>query len=385
MAESYAGYLRDRATALGGGYRSTSMDISGETYQKKYATSIAENAARQAEAKESAYERKTKNLATDASAFNLQQAKEAWDLKKKESENSSIMASKFLESWGTAMTSVTSMYGDASKALSELTKSFMSGGTDGKGGISGVQGDLADLSKLMREEYASYKKDFAPAQKEFLEGAKEASAAKRQALGQMTALSKMDLSGASGRAERDVMTQSAQQNEALAQKMMSLGIDPSSGQFGSLMKKGAIQTSGMTVAAMNAARAAEKTRSAEISGKIAALAKPGEEADIALGIQKGGTDILGKSTEIGKAQADVAVGYSNAVSNLANAQTNLASGFASNVAQPYGQFAAYYLGKSGGAIDPATVNAGAGAPSYGSGAIKEQYGPFRYDLSGGKK
>lgn len=248
-------------------------------------------------------------------------------------------ASQFLSSWGGAMKTVEGMYGSASEALKNITAGISGGGP----------GSLSDLTNTMTQSYKEYQAEYAPMAKEFLTGARDTMRQKSAISKDLQAQSKPDYEGVTGRAYTDTMVQAEQQNAEAARKMMSYGLDPSGGQFGALTRRGAVDTAGMAVQAMNTARTAEKNRSTALSKDLMSLLNPSESANIGLGLTSQGNQLLTSAGNLKTAQV-------SALGNVASAYGNLAGGYAQNVAGPMGQLAGYYLGKSGGAVNPSTVS-----------------------------
>lgn len=344
---TYGGYLQQRAD-IGPG-----QDWSG------YKTQEMQGQAAEQMRREGEYQNTMQNLSVEQARFQLQKEQEQWQLAKKNADSSAKLAEQFLGSWGSALSDIKSVYGDAAGNLKNLMSAFTGTGGTGDSVMSGTLKELGDLGDFLKTEYQSYQETYAPMAKEFMQGARELSGAKKEAIQGMTELAKTDIQGATSRAGADVARQSAIQNEMQARELMRKGVDPSSGAFGALTRRGAIETAGMTAMAMNQARVAEKNRAAGVMQNIATTAKPSEEAAIGMGMQKTGTEMLTSAANVAKAKGDVASSYANTVGNIATAQANLAGGYARDVVSPYAQMGGYFLGQAqagGAAINPNLFN-----------------------------
>jgi hypothetical protein len=267
-----------------------------------------------------------------------------FDKMKSNADTSGQLAAQFLQAWGSSLNDIKGMYGDAASVL----KSLISG--ESGGAIKPQLGGLKELSDLMKTEYTSYKEQYAPMEKEFMMGAREVAGAKRNILGDLAEGGGkwVDTEGAASRAKADMAIQGELQNQAEARKLMAMGIDPSSGRFGALTRKGAIDLAGETVRAMNLARQTEKTQGLARGTALANAMNPGEFANIGLGIRRQGTDILKSAGALEQAGANVQSQYLQTMGNLGTSYANMASGMAQNIANPLAEMAGYYTGMSGG-------------------------------------
>jgi hypothetical protein len=276
-----------------------------------------------------------------------------FDKMKSKADTSGDLAAQFLTAWGGSINDIKSMYGDAASVL----KSLISG--ESGGAIKPQLGGLKDLSDLMKQEYTSYKEQYAPLEKEFMMGAREMGSGKRNILRDLAEGGGkwVDTEGAAGRAKADVAIQGELQNQAEARKLMAMGIDPSSGRFGALTRKGAIDLAGETVRAMNLARQTEKTAGLARGTALANAMNPSEFANIGLGIRREGTDILKGAGAMEQARANVQSQYLQTMGNLGSSYANMVGGMARDITNPLAEMAGYYTGMSGGSTG--NVNFGA--------------------------
>lgn len=274
-----------------------------------------------------------------------------FDKAKAAADSSGKIAAQFLEAWGSSLTTVASMYGDASSVI----KGLMSG--ESGGGLAPKLKGLDELSTLMKQEYATYKADFGGMEKEFLGQARDLSTGKTNILKELAQGGGkwVDEEGAAARAKVDAGLQGELQNQAEARKLLAMGVDPSSGRFGALTRKGAVDMAGETVRAMNLARQTEKTQGTARGLAIAGAMNPNETANIGLAIGKGGREILGQAGQLEQAGANVQSQYINSMGNLGTSLANMASGVSRDITNPLAEMAGYYSGLSGGAISPVTM------------------------------
>lgn len=283
---------------------------------------------------------KMATTATKAADWQLSQEQEAWDLKKKQAEQSSGLAAQFLTQWTTGLGDMKSMFGEAFKTLTSLSGQI-------SGGSGGAMNPLYDIANQIKGEYEAYRSDMAPVEQEFLQMSREEGAGKKAAVGAITEGLKADYSGTTGRAAADVRTQSAAGLEAESRRLMSMGVDPSSGAFGALSKKGALDTARNTAIAVNVARRGEKERVTNLGLQAAQVLDPTKSANTAVAIRKGGTDILGQQASVAGKAGDLDIAKIGAIGNIAQTAGQLATGYASAVNQPMGEMAGYMLGRAG--------------------------------------
>lgn len=276
-----------------------------------------------------------------AQRWQLQQAQEAWEMKKESAKQAGELAGKFLQLWTGAMGDVQGMYKQAFSALGGIT-----GQLAGGGGV-GPDTGLGEISKLIQQEYQNYRTEFGPAEQEFISGAREEAALRRGMATRLQELGKADYEGEMGRAVTDVRMQSEIARQSEARRLMGMGIDPSSGRFGALTRKSALDESRNAAIAMNLARRGEKERVAGIALQGMQVLDPSKMGALAIESRKTSTDLLGRTADIAKAEADIQVARTNALSNIASTTGNLASGYASAVTQPYSEMAGFYMGQAG--------------------------------------
>jgi hypothetical protein len=272
---------------------------------------------------------------TTLSNLQVKAATDEYNRLKGQADTSGQLAAQFLSSWGGAMQNLQGMFGDATSVIKGLISGTSGGGTGG----------IGDLSKMMTDSYKEYKATYEPMAKEFLSASREQLGQKQAITKELVASAKPDYAGVTGRAYADVMTKAEQQNAEATRKMMSYGVDPSGGAFGALSRRGAVDTAGMAASAMNQARVAEKNRSTALSKDLMGLINPNETASI-------GTDLLSKQNEMLTKAGALKQSEMQTMSTLGQAMGNLATGYSNAIAQPYSELAGYYIGKSGGAINP---------------------------------
>lgn len=270
-----------------------------------------------------------------------------FDNMKSTADTSGTVAADFLKAWGSSLNDVKSMYGDAASVINGLM-------TDKA--LSPKLKGLEEISGLMKKEYATYKEEYAPMEKEFMGAARDTMQEKRAIQREIAKGGGKwaDQESAAGRAKADVGIQGELQNQAEARKLMASGIDPSSGRFGALTRKGAIDLAGQTVQAMNLARQTEKTEGLKRAISANEALNPTTYSEIGQGIRKGGMDLLTRAGEVEVAGVNAQSQHLQAMGNLGTSYGNLATGMAKSVTEPLAEMAGYYtgLGKNtgGGAV-----------------------------------
>jgi len=277
---------------------------------------------------------------TEAGTWALGREKEAWELQKKSTTATANLTKQFLDQWGVGMADLKGFY-----------EKILSGETGGAAG--GVLGDLQ--SKIM-EEYESFKTEYQPMEREFFGQAREELGVRKELVGQMRELARPDYAGVAGRAAADVTGQSEMARQAEQRKMMSMGIDPTSGRFGALTRRSFLDEARNKAISMNLARRGEKERISGITGQALELTDPSKTAGIGLGLQARRTGMLETAASIGKTQADIL-----------KTKADIIGGYAENVVRPYGEFGGtllgYGIGRGGGMGVPSGGYTFPGAPS----------------------
>jgi hypothetical protein len=306
-----------------------------------YTSRLAMDRAYQAKQKEAAQTTRMKNLAETQMRIQTQAAQDAFNKAKAGADTSGTLAAKFLEAWGSSLNDVKSMYGDAASVIKGLMDNAA---------IAPDLGGLKDLSNLMKEEYTSYKEQYAPMEKEYMTMARDTAQEKRAIQGEIAkgGGAWTDTEGAAARAKTDVAIQGEIQNQAEARRLLASGIDPSSGRFGALTRKGAIDLAGETVRAMNLARENEKTQGLQRAIGAAGTLNPGEYANIGMAIRSQGTDILKGAGALEQAGVQAQSDYAKTMGALGTAYAGMAGGMARDISNPLAEMAGYFTGMSGG-------------------------------------
>lgn len=285
-----------------------------------------------------------------------------FDAMKAKADTSGQLAAQFLTAWGSSLNDIKGMYGDAASVI----KSMISGESGGslKPQLAGLQ----ELSSLMKQEYTSYKELYAPMEKEFMTAARDTAQEKRAIQREIAkgGGAWTDTEGAAARAKTDTAIQGELANQAEARKLLSLGIDPSSGRFGALTRKGAIDLAGETVRAMNLARQTEKTQGLARATAAASALNPDEYSRIGTGIRTQGTDILRNAGALEQAGAGVQSQYLQTMGQLGSSYANMAGGMARDITNPLAEMAGYYSGMSGGSTGAINLSSINPVASYGA-------------------
>ena len=285
------------------------------------------------------------NLAHSAdlqARWNLQQQQEAWDLKKKTAESSGKLATEFLSSWTSSIGQTGDFY-----------KQMISGISSESGPMAGQMGRLNELTDMVGQEYQSYKDTYGDMTNEFLSDARAEASMRRQAGTELMQASQADLEGVSGRAAADVGAQSEMARQSNARTMMGLGVDPTSGKFGALTQRSYLDEAKNTAIAMNAARRGETERATGLKATTMGLLDPTKSAQVGINMNQQGQNLLNMQGGLAKAGVEAQTAQTKVLGDLA-------SGYAQNVTQPYGEMAGYFLGASGGL---GVTNQATGLPS----------------------
>lgn len=301
-------------------------------------------------------------MAQTASAtakWQLQQQQEAWELQKAGAKQAGELAGKFLQLWTGAMGDVQGMYKQAFSSLEGIAGQIAGGGADtGLGGIA----------DMIMQEYDRYRTEMAPAEQEFIEGARGEAVARRGMTDRLMELGTADYEGEMGAAVTDVRKQSEIARQAEARRLLGMGIDPSSGRFGALTRKSAIDEARNTAIAMNVARRGEKERVGQLALQGLQVLDPTKMGQLAIESRRTGTELLGRTADIAKAEADIQVARTNALSNLAGTTGSLASGYSTAITQPLGEMAGFYMGQAGANLPASAI------PSPSTGTVKRSLG-----------
>jgi len=290
------------------------------------------------------------NLARSAdlqARWNLDQQQEAWDLKKKSAETSGKLAGQFLNQWSSSVAGM----GDFYKQLV--------GGISGESGpMAGQMGKLNELTDMVGKEYQTYKSDYGDMSKEFLGNARDESRIRRDLGMQLKDMSDPEYANVTGRAAADVGAQSEMARQSSARQMQGMGIDPSSGRFGALNRQSYMDEARNTAVAMNLARRGEKERATNLKGQVLGMMDPSKSANIGLGLNKQGQNLLGIQGELAKAGVAAQTAQTKVLGDIGTS-------YAQNVTKPYGEMAGYFLGASGGQGLPSQIgNTGSQIASY---------------------
>lgn len=306
----------------------------------------AYNTANANAAHEQALKVNQKQMATTASntaSWQLAQAQEAWDLKKKQADQSSKLASEFLTAWTGSLGDMKNMYQSAFDTLTGLTGSIQSQTT-------GTMGKLTEISDMIGKEYENYRTAYGGAEDEFLGAAREEAQIRQGLVRGIQDASKADYEGVEGRAAADVAGQSDTERQAEARRLMSLGVDPTSGRFGALTKKSSMDEARNTAIAMNVARRGEKERVTNLALEGTKILDPQKTGGMAIAIRKGGNEMLTNQAGVLGKVADVETARTKAITDIAATQGQMTNMYSQSIAQPYGEMAGYFMGQAGGAI-----------------------------------
>jgi len=274
------------------------------------------------------------------SRWQLKQQQEAWELKKQGAKQAGELAGKFLSAWSGAMGDVKGMYKASFSALTNLANQISSGATAGTE-------DLDEISKMIQNEYQTFRADYGEAEKEFIGGAQEEAALRRGMATRLSELGTPDYEGEMGAAVADVRAQSEVARQSEMRRLLGMGIDPSSGRFGALSRKSYLDESRNTAIAMNLARRGEKERVSDLAIKGMGVLDPTKSGTLAMDIRRTGTSMLGQTADIAKARADIVTSRTKALSDIASTTGSQAGGYASNIMNPLGEMAGYYMGRAG--------------------------------------
>ena len=302
--------------------------------------------------------------AAEQARFDLKQREEAWELKKRSAVEGSKLASKFLGEWLTAMKDVKGIFGGASTFMKDAMK-FITGG-----GTGSAPSGFDDVIVQLKNSYQDYQKNYAPAAKQFIQAGLQEQAMRTGAIGRLEQYATPDYAGVRGRAAADVSGQSELERAAMERKLLSMGIDPSSGKFGALTRKSYLDQARNTAIAMNLAARGEKERAATVTAQEASLLNPASTAGVGLNIANMGSTILGQQAALETAKVNAETAKARTIGDLATGMGTLATGYARSVMEPTAEMAGFYAAGGGGAIAaPSTAIGGGGNGMYNAAQI----------------
>ena len=268
---------------------------------------------------------------------NLRLQQEAWDFKKSSAVASGKLAGQFLNQWSSSIEGMGGFYED------------LIGGISGESGpMAGQMGKLNELTDMVGKEYQTYKSDYGDMCKEFLGNARDESRIRRDLGMQLKDMSDPEYANVTGRAAADVGAQSEMARQSSARQMQGMGIDPSSGRFGALNRQSYMDEARNTAVAMNLARRGEKERATNLKGQVLGMMDPSKSANIGIGLNQQGQDLLGQQGELAKAGVAAQTSQTKVLGDIGTS-------YAQNVTKPYGEMAGYFLGASGGQGLPSQI------------------------------
>lgn len=245
-------------------------------------------------------------IANESAKIDLQAKKAALKNQAANQAAASQMTNEFLAKWG-----------DMNQAtLDVLTKTLE--GTFNSGG--GVYGDLINDIK---GQITQFDTNYGDMTKKAFDTTMADIDTRRDLVTGLVNEAQPDYRGVEGRAAADVSTQSELARQGMARDAMSYGVDPTSGNFGALMKKSFLRESRDKVDAMNKARLAEKESSMGLRTQLVNSIDPSVSAGVASNLMNQRGQLLGLQTQAAgamssaeKAKADTALGVANAIGGI---------------------------------------------------------------------
>lgn len=267
--------------------------------------------------------------------FQLQQQQQAWEIEKQRASQNTELGSNFLKAWTSSMGDVKNIF---NQALGLITQPSTVTPED-----SASTKMLTDLLGQIQAQYTDWQKAYGGLDTE-IAGALSGTLADRQKMQELIkSLTTPDYEGVAAEAGIQARQEAAKTREDIAREALSYGIDPSSGKFGALTRRTALEESKNVIGAMNQARQLEKQRiQGTALGAVEAF-DPTVFANLMKAISDRSSGFLGTQADIAKAISDIEISKSAAATGRAQAIGNIAGGYASAILNPLGDFAGYYL------------------------------------------
>jgi len=216
------------------------------------------------------------------------------------------IAKQYMDEWRQNMADVKGMY---SKAIDYIEDPNFGG--------------FQDLEKSVQSDLEAFRGTFGGLKTEAVDVARQQLGIQRGLSEQYAELAKADYEGVSGRAMQDVAAQAELGRQAEARRLQSLGIDPTSGRYRSMMRKSRMQEALGKAQAGTQARFGEKARVTDITGKGLQLIDPSKASGIATGIERQGAEyqqmLSGIKTSGASARAQAAGAIAGIGTGLARA------------------------------------------------------------------
>jgi len=267
--------------------------------------------------------------------FQLQQQQQAWEIEKQRASRSTELGNNFLKAWTSSMSDVKNIFNRALNALDQPTTTY--------GQPSGTTDMLNNLLSQIQTQYAEWQKSYGGLDTEIASALSGTIQERQQMADLIKQLTTPDYEGVAAEAGIQARQEAAKTREDIAREALSYGIDPSSGKFGALTRRTALEESKNVIGAMNQARQLEKERVQGTALGAMEAFDPTVFANIMKAISDRSSGFLGAQTDIAKTIADIGIAEQVSKTGRAQAIGNIAGSYAQSILNPLGDFAGYYL------------------------------------------
>lgn len=259
------------------------------------------------------------------------------------------LAGQYLGSWNNMLTASNNMLNSAAQSISDLMKQSISGNSAQISDVwSRIDAAIGDVEKGV----VDYQQKYGGLETEAINTAISQLGSQKALTAQMQDLARADTEGAATRAKADVASEASAARSKMADELIALGVDPTSGAGRAMMRQSMDSEALSKVLAGNKARIDEKGRAtAATLGALQAI-NPGEAAGIASNIAQGKRELMSDKNKLliagTDAQNKALDAQSRALSAKAGAASSLAriATAASDNAAQIGDFGAALLGAS---------------------------------------
>lgn len=246
------------------------------------------------------------------------------------------MAGQYLGSWNEMLGASNNMLNAAAQSITGLMKESASGSASAWARIDAA---IDDIGKNVTE----YQQKYGGLETEAINTAISELGAQRELTAQMKDLTKVDPEGAATRAKADVASESSAARSKMADELVALGVDPTSGAGRSMMRQSMDTEALGKVMAGNKARLDEKGRGVANTATALQAINPAETAGIATNIAQGKRELMGDKNKLLIAGTDAQNRELQSKGELASALARVAASTSANAAQ-VGDFGAALLG-----------------------------------------
>jgi hypothetical protein len=242
------------------------------------------------------------------------------------------MSMNYLNNWNKQLANSTGMFNKAAETISTAI-------ADTKASIGVIDRTINNAVGEVNQSLSDYRQKYGGLETEAIDVAMEELGITRELGQQMAELSRPDVEGASARAKADVSAEGAAARQKMANDLIAMGIDPTSGTGQRMMRESLDTEAFGKVMAGNTARIAEKDRATRATATGLQYINPNETAGIATTIAAGDRQLLDQKNALTMAGINARTQLHGVQGSLANSMANVA-GQNAQVAGQQGEFGA---------------------------------------------